>query len=45
MGIGDWGLGSLDAMCTDLMEDLDRHENRGKFVHKVPKEDLLVEFC
>ena len=36
---------SLDAMCTDLMEDLDRHENRGKFVHKVPKEDLLVEFC
>ena len=36
---------SLDAMCTDLMEDLDRHENRGKFVHKVPKENLLVEFC
>lgn len=36
---------SLDAMCTDLMEDLDRHENRGKFIHKVPKENLLVEFC
>ena len=36
---------SLDAMCTDLMEDLDRHENRGRFIHKVPKEDLLVEFC
>ena len=36
---------SLDAMCTDLMEDLDRHENRGKFVHKVPKEDLLVELA
>jgi hypothetical protein len=36
---------SLDAMCTDLMEDLDRHENHGKFIHKLPKEDLLVEFC
>jgi len=36
---------SMDTMCTDLMEDLDRHEKRGKFLHKVPKESLLVEFC
>ncbi len=36
---------SMDIMCTDLMEDLERHENRGRFVHKVPKEHLLVEFC
>lgn len=36
---------SLDSMCTDLIEDLELHENRGKFIHMVPKEDLLVEFC
>ena len=36
---------SLDDMCTDLMDDLDRHENRGKFRYKMPKENLLIEFC
>lgn len=36
---------SMDVMCTDLMDDLDRHENRGNFKYKIPKENLLVEFC
>ena len=37
--------GSMDVMCTDLLDDLARHENRGKFLHKMSKEALLVEFC
>lgn len=37
--------GSMETMCTDLIEDLDRHEGRGMFRHKLPKEVILVEFC
>lgn len=36
---------SMEAMCTDLLEDLGRHEGRGTFRHKQPKESILVEFC
>ena len=36
---------SMEAMCTDLLEDVGRHEGRGTFRHKLPKEAILVEFC
>lgn len=36
---------SMEAMCTDLIEDLDRHEGRGMFKYKLRKESILVEFC
>ena len=36
---------SMETMCTDLLEDVGRHEGRGTFRHKLPKETILVEFC
>lgn len=36
---------SMDVMCTDLLDDLERHEGKGVFLHKMSKENLLVEFC
>ena len=36
---------SMETMCTDLLEDLDRHEGRGMFKYRIPKETILVEFC
>ena len=37
---------SLEVMCSDLLDDLDRHEKqRGRFLDKRERADILVEFC
>ena len=36
---------SLEVMCTNLMEDIDGHAGRGRFLYKRTKQQLLAEFC
>lgn len=36
---------SIEVMCSDLITDLDLHENKGKLKLKRDKAELLVEFC
>ena len=37
---------SLEVMCSDLLDDLDRHEKqRGRFLDRRERADILVEFC
>lgn len=35
---------SFDLLCSDLISDLDRHENRGRFLSKRGEADVLAEF-